>query len=56
MALLAAPEDNGIGDVVRRMIGDFTSETFKAWHKATLGTDCGCATRQREWNDRYPLR
>ncbi len=51
----AKPEDKGIGDVVRRMIGEENSETFKKWFKATTGKDCGCTGRQRRWNIEYPL-
>ncbi len=55
LSKLAKPEDKGIGDVTKRMIGDETSIAFKAWFKVTFGKDCGCAGRQREWNLKYPL-
>ncbi len=55
LAQFSKPEDKGIGDVVRRMIGEENSETFKKWFKATTGKDCGCTGRQRRWNIEYPL-
>ncbi len=51
----STPDDKGIGDVVARMIGDETSEKFKAWHLATFGRPCGCTGRQKLWNTKYPL-
>ncbi len=55
LAMLAKPEDNGIGDVVARTIGDENSEAFKKWFKATTGKDCGCTGRHRRLNIEYPL-
>ncbi len=55
LAMIAKPEDKGIGDVVARTIGAENSEAFKKWFKATTGKDCGCTGRQRRWNIEYPL-
>lgn len=48
--------DEGIGDVVARIIGDETSEAFKAWHLKTFGKPCNCAGRRNRWNKLYPLK
>ncbi len=55
LALLAKPEDKGVGDVVLRTIGETNSDKFKAWHKLTFGKDCNCKARQKQWNIQYPL-
>ncbi len=55
LAMIAKPEDKGIGDVVHRTIGAENSEAFKKWFKTTTGKDCGCVGRQRIWNIEYPL-
>ncbi len=55
LAILAKPEDKGIGDVVARTIGAENSEAFKKWFKATTGKDCGCTGRQKRYNLQYPL-
>ncbi len=55
LAMIAKPEDKGIGDVVARTIGSENSEAFKKWYKATTGKDCGCTGRQLRWNIEYPL-
>ncbi len=55
LAIIAKPEDKGIGDVVARTIGAENSEAFKKWYKATTGKNCGCNGRQRRWNIEYPL-
>ncbi len=55
LAMIAKPEDKGIGDVVARTIGAENSEAFKKWFKATTGKDCGCTGRHRRWNTEYPL-
>ncbi len=54
MKALSVSTDKGIGDVVARVIGDETSEAFKAWLKTTLGKHCagGCIARL---NSAYPL-
>ena len=56
LALVSTDADIGIGDTVRRLIGDFASDAFKAWHKATFGRSCDCSARQAKWNAQYPLR
>ncbi len=55
LAMMSKAEDKGIGDVVRRLIGEENSEAFKKWFKSTTGKDCGCTGRQRRWNIEYPL-
>ncbi len=55
LAMMSKPEDKGIGDVARRMIGEENSEAFKKWFRATTGKDCGCTGRQKLWNAQYPL-
>ncbi len=55
LAMLAKPEDKGIGDVVARTVGAENSEAFKKWFKATTGKDCGCTGRHRRLNIEYPL-
>ncbi len=55
LAVIAKPEDKGIGDVVARTIGAENSEAFKKRYKATTGKECGCNGRQNLWNQKYPL-
>ncbi len=55
LAMVAKPEDKGLGDVVARTIGAENSEAFKKWFKATTGKDCGCTGRHRRLNIEYPL-
>lgn len=55
MALVASPEDKGLGDTVERIIGPVASNAFKAWHKATFGKPCSCSERKDRWNSQYPL-
>jgi hypothetical protein len=47
------PEDTGVGDTVQRYAAMLGGEQFKVWAKK-LGMPCGCTTRQKEWNLRYP--
>jgi hypothetical protein len=49
-------QDEGIGDVVARIIGDEKSEAFKGWHLAKFNRPCGCTGRQKRWNILYPLK
>lgn len=55
LKLLAKPEDKGIGDVIRRTIGEENSDAFKKWYKSVTGKNCGCSGRQEYWNRIYPL-
>ncbi len=55
LAMLAKPEDKGVGDILARTIGAENSEAFKKWFKATTGKDCGCTGRHRRLNIEYPL-
>lgn len=52
-ALLKNSEDQGVGDTVARLIGDFASEKFKAWHRKIFNQECGCHKRQAIWNSQY---
>ena len=56
LRFMAKRTDKGIGDVIRRTIGEENSDKFKAWFKKTTGKDCGCAGRQSKWNLMYPLK
>jgi len=55
MKVLSTKEDKGIGDVVRRVIGEENSDRFKKWFRKTFNRDCGCDGRLSEWNQKYPL-
>ncbi len=55
LAMIAKPEDKGVGDVLARTIGSENSEAFKKWYKTTTGKNCGCTGRQLRWNIEYPL-
>jgi hypothetical protein len=50
--VLRKPVDSGVGDSVRRLLGAH-GETFKKMLKS-LGVECGCSSREREWNCKYP--
>jgi hypothetical protein len=54
LAKLATPEDQGIGDVIDRMVGPIGGSAFKVWHKLATGHDCGCGARKQILNARYP--
>jgi hypothetical protein len=56
LALVSTDSDRGVGDTVKRLIGDFASEAFKTWHKATFGKPCSCQERQDKWNAQYPYQ
>jgi hypothetical protein len=43
----------GIGDTIKRVIGNDSSESFKAWYKTTFGRSCGCCERAAQMNARY---
>jgi hypothetical protein len=43
----------GVGDTVKRVIGNQNSEAFKAWYKKTFNRDCGCCGRQTNLNNQY---
>jgi hypothetical protein len=51
--LVRKKEDAGVGDTVRRTIGDANSKAFQTWYKMTFGKTCGCARRHAEWNWHY---
>jgi hypothetical protein len=54
VAMLARPEDRGIGDTVARVVGPVGGDLFKAWYRRVTGQDCGCGTRQESLNATYP--
>lgn len=53
VSYLRTPKDTGVGDTVQRYAAMLGGEQFKVWAKK-LGMPCGCTTRQKEWNLRYP--
>ena len=53
VSLLRTSADAGVGDTVRRTIGDANSDTFQKWYKKLFGKSCGCKRRHREWNQHY---
>jgi|SRR6185295_2755494 len=55
LALVAQPEDKGIGSVIERTIGPFGGSAFKVWYAATFGKSCGCAERRDAFDLQYPL-
>lgn len=52
VASFAKPEDKGVGDTVKRMLGS-AGVLFQATLQA-LGLPCGCDQRQAEYNARFP--
>lgn len=53
-SLVSIPTDTGVGDTIRRTIGDDTSEAFQAFYKSVTGNDCNCNGRKDRWNLLYP--
>lgn len=51
----ARPQERGMGDIVERLIGADTSETFKRWWAENFKSDCGCNARKEWLNRRFPL-
>lgn len=51
---LVIPEDQGIGDVIERLIGPIGGSAFKVWYKLAAGHDCSCGARKQILNARYP--
>lgn len=56
MALLAKPDDAGIGSVVERVIGPFGGEAFKVFYQKSFGRSCGCTERRDSWDLMWPLK
>jgi hypothetical protein len=54
ISLLKSPEDRGVGDTVRRTIGEPISNKFKSWYASIFKKQCGCNARQNKWNQEYP--
>jgi hypothetical protein len=55
LAMLASATDQGIGDVIARLIGPVGGDAYKMWYLATFGRSCGCSERHSEFNSKYPL-
>ena len=55
IAMLAKPEDRGVGDIVERMAKIAGGKTLAQWYKELTGKDCGCANRKERLNRMYPL-
>jgi hypothetical protein len=45
--------ETGIGDTIKRVVGNDTSEGFKKWYKDTFNRSCGCCERQAQLNQKY---
>ena len=56
IGLFGQADDMGIGDTVHRLIGDFASEQFSAWHQRIFGTPCRCPERRAEWNAEFSYK
>lgn len=54
-ALLAKPDDKGLGDVIARTVGPIGGDAYKTWFKRVTGKPCGCSERQETLNAIYPL-
>lgn len=55
MKLLALPSDEGLGDIVERVVGPIGGEAYKKWYLLIFGRPCGCTRRKDGLNMRYPL-
>ncbi|MDE2098242.1 MAG: hypothetical protein KGL39_13385 [Patescibacteria group bacterium] len=55
LALVAKPEDKGIGDVLARIISLVGGKAYNAFYLKTFGQPCGCIKRQNALNGQYPL-
>jgi hypothetical protein len=55
LALIAKPEDRGIGSVIERTIGPFGGTSFKVWYEVTFGKSCGCSERRESFDIQFPL-
>lgn len=56
-SLFRQPADTGVGDTIRRELGDHRTEPFKRHHEAIFGImakPCGCAGKVSEWNRSFP--
>jgi hypothetical protein len=53
MAAQKQPGEVGVGDTIKRVIGNDRSEDFKAWYKNTFNRNCGCCQRQAQMNQKY---
>lgn len=52
LAKFKFPEDRGVGDTIKRMLGMF-GKAFEATMRLA-GAPCRCAERQAEFNARFP--
>jgi len=55
LALPARANDQGIGDLIARLIGPVGGDAYKTWFLAAFGQSCGCSERQADLNAKYPL-
>jgi hypothetical protein len=55
LALLASATDQGIGDVIARLLGPVGGAAYKTWFLATFRRSCGCSERQSDLKAKYPL-
>lgn len=46
--------DIGAGDTTKHIVGDERSDRFQKWFHRKFGKSCGCASRQRWLNERFP--
>lgn len=54
VATLRTPEDSGVGDTIKRLIGT-AGAVYQAAFRAVTGHSCtGCGFRQTKWNQLYP--
>jgi hypothetical protein len=54
LSKLATPEDQGIGDIIERMVRRIGGSAFKSLYNLATGHDCGCCGRQQALNRKYP--
>lgn len=55
LAVMQAEGDKGVGDTVKRCLGD-AGEAFQAAYKAVAGVPCGCVNRRAWMNARFPYK
>ena len=55
LAVLAKPEDKGIGDTVERLAKVAGAKSLVEFAKDKGLPDCGCADRKARWNQQYPM-
>lgn len=45
----------GVGDTIARLLGG-PGEAFKKWFEEFFGRSCGCVSRQRFLNEKFPYK